>query len=344
VLGGDVEDRVARLLFRRTGGNALLLRELVRSGVDSGALVRRHEVWSLTGELPLGSGVRELIRGGLAELDQAELRVAQLLAVGEPVTLDVADALVDRPVLEALEDRRVVLLQDTVDGPVVTLGHPLYGKVLRADIPALRLRRLRLELAGAIGAASAVRPRDAVRAALWRVEAGEPGEAADLLAAESAESAAYLQGIHAQTLIFDGRLDDGLALATELFEDTGNDAAARTIAAMAVVAGSHFRGDLTTAERVARQARPVIEGARDRVPFGFGTVAVANAIGLAYVGQLTEADRLAAAMYDRGLAEDDPWLRPRGASALGVVGADGGQVLAHRGRLAERVRSAVPPL
>jgi ATP/maltotriose-dependent transcriptional regulator MalT len=417
VLGGDVEDRVARLLFHRTGGNALLLRELVRSGVDSGALVRRHEVWSLTGELPLGSGVRELIRGGLAELDQAELRVAQLLAVGEPVTLDVADALVGRPVLEALEDRSVVLLQDTVDGPVVTLGHPLYGEVLRADIPALRLRRLRLELAEAIGRAQAVRPRDAVRAALWRVEAGEPGKAADLLAAaslarsfsalaaerlaeaavdagavidgpillaslltmtgrvaeakrwldllpadglsarqrgelasvrafvqtqdgqlseasamiarlaaESAESAAYLQGIHAQTLIFDGRLDDGLTLATELFEDTANDAAARTIAAMAVVAGSHFRCDLTTAERVARQALPVIEGARDRVPFGFGTVAVAHAIGLAYAGQLTEADRLARALYDRGLAEDDPWLRPRGASALGVVALQRGQV------------------
>ncbi|HEY0932485.1 MAG TPA: ATP-binding protein, partial [Trebonia sp.] len=57
VLGGDVEDRLTRLLLHRTGGNALLLRELVRSAAGSGALVRRHEVWSLAGELPLGSGV-----------------------------------------------------------------------------------------------------------------------------------------------------------------------------------------------------------------------------------------------------------------------------------------------
>ena len=417
VLGGDVEDRVARLLFRRTGGNALLLRELVRSGAESGALVRRHEVWSLVGELPLGSGVRELIRGGLAELDQEQLRVAQLLAVGEPVTLDVADLLVGRRVLEALEERRVVALQETVDGPAVTLGHPLYGEVLRTDIPALRLRRLRLELAEAIARAPAVRPRDVVRAALWRVEAGEPGDASALLAAagiarsfsaasaerlaeaavdagavidgpillasiltmlgrvaearrwlgllptdglsarqrgelasvrafaqtqdgrlseasamitrlaaESANSAAQLQGIHAQTLVFDGRLDDGLALATRLFDDTANDDVARTIAAMSAVAGSHFRGDVTTADRIARQARPVNEGTRDRVPYGLGTVWVAHVIALGYAGELAEADRLAGALYNRGLAEDDAWLRPRGASALGIIALQRGQV------------------
>jgi DNA-binding CsgD family transcriptional regulator len=417
VLGDDVEDRVTRLLTRRTSGNALLLRELVRSAVDSGALVRRHGVWSLAGELPLGSGVRELIRGGLAGLDQAELRVAQLLAVGEPVTLDVADMLVGRPMLEALEEKRVVALQEAVDGPAVTLGHPLYGEVLRADIPALRLRRLRLELAQAIAAAPAVHPRDVVRAALWRLEAGAPGEAASLLAAaglarafsaaaaerlaeaavaagatvdgaillaslltmlgrvaeaerwlhrlpaeglsarqrgevaaaraflqtqggqlseasamitrlagESAESSAHLRAIHAQALTFDGRLDEGLALATSLFDDPASDGVARAVAAMTAVAGSHFRGDLATADRVATQARELLEDTRGRVPYALGTVAVAHAITHAYTGQLAESQRLATAIYDRGLAEDDPWLRPRGASGLGIVALQRGQV------------------
>lgn len=417
VLGGDVEDRVARLLFQRAGGNALLLRELTRSGVESGALVRRHEVWLLAGELALGSGVQELIRDGLAGLGEAESRAAQLLAVGEPVPLGAADALAGRPMLEELEYKQVISLQETADGPVVTLGHPLYGEVLRAGIPALRLRRLRLELAEAIGGLPGARPRDLVRAALWRVEAGEPGDAAALLAAahtarafsgpsaerlaeaavaagagvdgvillaslltmqgrvaeaarwldrvpsaglsgrqrgevasvhafiqtqngrlseasqvitrmaaESASTPVYLLAVHAQALVFDGRLEEGLPLAGRLFDDTANDDAARAVAAMAVVAGSHFRGDLAAGDRVARQARELLEAARDRVPYAVGTVSVAHAIGLGYAGHLAEADQIAGPLYDRGLAEDDPWLRPRGASGLGVVALHRGQV------------------
>lgn len=417
VLGGDVEDRVARLLFRRAGGNALLLRELTRSGVESGAIARRHEVWSLTGELALGSGVQELIRGGLAGLGEAQAHAAHLLAVGEPVPLGAADTLVGRPMLEELEYKRIISLQETADGPVVTLGHPLYGEVLRADIPALRLRRLRLDLARAIGDLPGARPRDVVRAALWRVEAGEPGDAAALLAAanrarafsgpsaarlaeaavaagadvdgaillasvltmqgrvteagrwldrvppaglsgrqrgevaavqafiqtqdgrlseasqaitrmaaESAPTPVYLLAVHAQALVFDGRLAEGLALAGRLFDDTTNDDAARTVAVMSVVAGSYFRGDGATADRVARQARELLEATRDRVPYGLGTVSVAHAISLGYAGHLAEADQIAGPLYDRGLAEDDPWLRPRGASGLGVVALHRGQV------------------
>ena len=417
VLGGDVEDRVARLLFKRAGGNALLLRELTRSGVESGALVRRHEVWLLAGELALGSGVQELIRDGLAGLGEAESRAAQLLAVGEPVPLGVADTLVARPMLEELEGKHIISLQETADGPVVTLGHPLYGEVLRAGIPALRLRRLRLELARAIGDMPGARPRDVVRAALWRVEAGAPGDATALLtaahtargfsgpsaerlaeaavaagagvdgaillaslltmqgrvaeagrwldrvppaglsgrqlgevasvqafiqtqngrlseasqaitqmAAESAPTPVHLLAVHAQALMFDGRLTEGLALAGRLFDDTANDDAARTVAALAVVAGSHFRGDGATAGRVARQARELLEATRDRVPYGLGTATVAHAISLAYAGHLAEADQIAGPLYDRGLAEDDPWLRPRGASGLGIVALHRGQV------------------
>ena len=42
-----MEDRLPRLLARRAGGNALLLRELVRAGLDSGAISRGQNVWRL---------------------------------------------------------------------------------------------------------------------------------------------------------------------------------------------------------------------------------------------------------------------------------------------------------
>jgi DNA-binding CsgD family transcriptional regulator len=44
---------------------------------------------------------------------------------------------------------------------------------------------------------------------------------------------------------------------------------------------------------------------------------VATAIGLAQGGRLEDAEQLAQQMHDRALATDDPWLGPRGASALG---------------------------
>ncbi|MEO6884698.1 MAG: ATP-binding protein, partial [Jatrophihabitantaceae bacterium] len=181
VLGGDVEDRVARLLVTRSGGNALLLRELVRSGVGSGALTRRHEVWSLVADLPLGAGVRHLIQGMLAGLSEDELLAAQLFALAEPLPLAVGDVLVDASVLESLEAQGVVVVQDIMDGPVLTLGHPLYGEVLRAEIAPLRLRRLRLELAQAVDSSPNTRPWDTVRATLWRVEAGAFVDAGALL-------------------------------------------------------------------------------------------------------------------------------------------------------------------
>jgi len=46
---------------------------------------------------------------------------------------------------------------------------------------------------------------------------------------------------------------------------------------------------------------------------------VATAIGLAQGGHLDNAEQLAQEIHDRALATDDPWLRPRGVSALGLT-------------------------
>ena len=57
--------------------------------------------------------------------------------------------------------------------------------MLRADLPVLRLRRLRLALAGALETAQP-RPHDLVRAASWRLDSGQADDPARLLAAASA--------------------------------------------------------------------------------------------------------------------------------------------------------------
>ena len=127
--------------------------------------------------------VREVIRGGLEGLDADEFRAVELLAVAETLQLEIAQSEMGAELIDTLETKHVVALEETVDGPVLTLGHPLYGEVLRAGITPLRLRRLRLGLIEAISRAAAPRARETLRSVLWRVELGEPAVAHEVVAA-----------------------------------------------------------------------------------------------------------------------------------------------------------------
>jgi DNA-binding CsgD family transcriptional regulator len=416
-LGGDVEDRLPRLLVRRAGGNALLIRELVRSGVDSGAIACSQQVWRLAGELPVGAAAADIIRSGLAELSAPQLAAAQLLAVGEPLPLDVADSLIGHELMEALEESRVAAMADTVDGPVLILGHPLYGDVLRSDIAPLRLRRLRAELIGAIRGAEHPGPDDLLRSVIWRLEIGDSPEPDELLVAarlarstspvtaerltraalaagtttealgllaeilvmegrvaeaerlldelalnsvtdedrqaaavgralcrvrlgevsevvtmitgatvDQAANSLQLQAIYAQALTLGGRMDEAIMIARPLFEDETADPVTRTLAGNTVAATGAMVGRSDECDRLVRMALPLAEEALSEVPFGWPTVLVASSIGLAGAGRLDEADHLAQQMYDRALAEDNEWMRPRGASGLGVVALMRGRV------------------
>jgi hypothetical protein len=139
------------------------------------------------------------------------------------------------------------------------------------------------------------------------------------VAVDARANSLQLQAIYAQALMLDGRCDEGLLAARPLFSEPAADAVTRTLAACTIVAGDSFVGRATEGVAVMRAALPAAEEVRDVLPFGLGTVIVAAAIALAEVGRLDEADEVAGPLYDRALAADDEWLRPRGASGLGVT-------------------------
>ncbi len=312
--------------------------------------------------------------------------------------------------METLEEKRVAALDESIEGPMLILGHPLYGEVLRADIPPLRLRRLKRELALAVTQVESPRPYDGLRSVVWRLESGEVPDLADLLegarlarsfshtfaerlaraAVEASNSAAaaillaeilimegrvaeaerlfdelildslsgedrqavsygralcrtrlgevsevaamvtgtsvdhdvnslQLQAITAQALSLDGRTDEATMAARPLFDDRLADPVTRTLAAMVLVATGSLVGQVNDCYRIMSASLPSAEAARSVLPFGLGTIMVAATIGLSAVGRVDEAEQIAQEIYDRALAEDDEWLRPRGASALGVV-------------------------
>lgn len=417
VLGGDVEDRLPRLLSVHAAGNALVLRELIRAGVGSGAIAPRQGVWRLVGDLPVGAGVADVIRAGLAELTPDEFGAAQLLAVGEPLALAQAESAIGPDLLESLEDKRVAGLARTSHGPVVTLGHPLYGEILRAQIAPLRLRRLRRELIAVFERGTALDPRDRLRSIAWRLDLGDAPTPAELIAAarearavsrstaeELARAAvaaeptiealvllaeilimqgriaeadallddldlraapiedrnavtyvralgrtrlgelgavitmvtgagvspgansAHLQAIYGQSLMLLGRTDEGTTVVRALLEDPDADPVARTIAACGLLAGGAIAGRTAESVGVLEEALPAAEAAATVMPFGPGTLMVATAIGQAASGRLDEAEAIGRQMYERSLTQDDEWMRPRGATALGLVALLRGRV------------------
>ena len=183
VLDGDVEDHLAWELTRLSRGNPMYVRELIGAGRRGGSIARDRHVWRQVGALPVGDGVTDLVRASLSGLAQQERTTCEYLALGQPMSLALSDVLLDGTVLEALEERQLVRVQTSIDGAVITVGHPLYVEVLLSELPPLRSRRLRLDLVRAIESLPRPNAHEVIRAALWRLELGEPINEAELLTA-----------------------------------------------------------------------------------------------------------------------------------------------------------------
>jgi ATP/maltotriose-dependent transcriptional regulator MalT len=181
-LDGPVDASVVATFSQRSQGNPLMLRELLGAARDSGSLERRA-AWVLSGSAPISGGVTELIRERLDGLDDAPRDTMEVLAAAEPLSLPVALDLLDESVLDVLEGQGLVAVRPGVAGTEVVTAHPLYGEVLRAAMPVLRLRRARLRVASRLEAGDDARPGDLVRAALWRVEDAQPVDPQRLLVA-----------------------------------------------------------------------------------------------------------------------------------------------------------------
>jgi DNA-binding CsgD family transcriptional regulator len=197
-LRGTVDGATARRLFDVTRGNVLFLRELVASGLSSGALAEGGGVWAWDGPLRPGVPLRDLIADRLGALDEAERDALELLAVGEPLVSDVLDRLVTPAVVRRLERRSLVesnFVPTATATPSTTatgerharrievrLGHPLFGEVLVHEMSPLQLAAARRQLAEAWEAEPSLSDDELLRVANWRDEMGDHANPELLLA------------------------------------------------------------------------------------------------------------------------------------------------------------------
>ncbi|MFI8294177.1 LuxR C-terminal-related transcriptional regulator [Streptomyces sp. NPDC085614] len=184
VLGRPCGLRSVRALHQASGGNVLYLHELVRGALDAGSLVISGEVWELAaGALTGTPRLAELVGARLAAAGPDGRPLLELLALCGSISLTDAESCVHSRFLSELE--RTGLLVTRLDGrrTSLSLAHPLYGEVLRANISALRRRVLLLGQIARLENYGARRLEDTLHIASWRLAATGTADAGLLMKA-----------------------------------------------------------------------------------------------------------------------------------------------------------------
>ena len=117
--------------------------------------------------------------GGLDEDERAAL---ELIAIGQPLTIDCLRLLGVDEVATRLE-RRGLVASRRRDRVEISLAHPLFGEVLRGRTPSTRRDEVQLQLADAVEVTCGGAPAELFRVALWRVDAGDRSHPQQLRAA-----------------------------------------------------------------------------------------------------------------------------------------------------------------
>ncbi|MFI9825926.1 AAA family ATPase [Streptomyces sp. NPDC052013] len=225
-LGGPVGRLTVHALHEGSGGNVLYLRELVLGALNAGKLVNDGEIWELTADRPLATPkLTELISARLAAADPRARDVLDLLALCEPVALADAEQAASIDVVADLEAAGLIHVVTERRRTSARLTHPLYGEVLRAQLPVLRRRQLLLAQVERFKAHGSRRREDVLRLATWQLAATGTAEPALLTQAASLaryvhdypQAVALLQAIPAQHHTVTTRL----ILAEALFQMGG---------------------------------------------------------------------------------------------------------------------------
>ncbi len=328
VLDGPVDvDAVVRLA-EVSGGNLQVLREIVLRSQEQGTLVLDDRVWRLHG-MPRSAGLDELIGAHLAELDPAELRAMEALAVAGSLGLADLEALAGGEVTAALDRRG--LLRVTIDErrTRVAVSHPLHGEILRQQMTVLRTRQVQRELADRIEATGARRRDDLTQLARWRLEAGgavapdvllDAGRMA-VLGRDADQARRFARAasdggrpheaalIALEAAVLDSDAEEIEQIVASVWDDADLPQTSRSRLARRLANARFWQGDLDGALRALGDAEAVLD---DPVPAA--TVTAQRALLLASNGRPREALALVDVVGDIA----DPRVRVDLASARAI--------------------------
>jgi DNA-binding CsgD family transcriptional regulator len=171
-LHGVVDPETTLTLAAHCGGNVLFLRELVLGAVEDQTLKYELGMWRLVRSLQPSNRLVELVEARLADLLPEERRLMELVSLGEPLGQRELDTLGDVQVAERLELAGLLKVQVDRGQLQIRLGHPVYGDVLRAGLPQLRLASMSRALAESVEADVNLDDEEILRIGSWRLVGG----------------------------------------------------------------------------------------------------------------------------------------------------------------------------
>lgn len=172
VLGGVVAADTAGRLYRSSGGNPLLLRELVHQALEAGQLTDRSGTWRLTGKVQASRRLIEVFATRLTALDGPARSVVDQLSLCAPLGQAELTGDIALDDLVALEGAGLIAVRSDGLRQQLVLSHPLYGEALRAELTVLGRRAILLAAAQRVEALGARRREDSRRVATWLLDAG----------------------------------------------------------------------------------------------------------------------------------------------------------------------------
>ena len=200
---------------------------------------------------------------------------------------------------------------------------------------------------GLSGATQQQREQLATARVLVRTRLGEITEALRLVGAApdagpDQPASLQTQALYAQLMLLTARLDEALTITGPILANPTDDQVARGIAAYTVVAAHSFTGRTDATEHAMQRAIPILDVARDQLPYGAALAQVSTAISQVLAGRFSAAARLGQRMHDTAHHQDDPWLRPRSATVLGLLALYRGEAQIATAHLRSAVATLTP--
>jgi DNA-binding CsgD family transcriptional regulator len=300
----------------------------------------------------------ELVENRLAGLADEDRDSLELLALGEPLGIDVFERITDPAMLTGLERRGLIRVAETGRRVDVALVHPVYGDVLRALMSPLRVRSLSRTLADALEATGLRRRDDLLRFAGWRLNHGGRIEPALMVAAAHRAWALHDLGLAerlarvaveadggfeaellaAQMLSLTGRAEEAEQRLAELDGRADGDAELGRLAIVRVDNLIYSLGRLDEGLAVAEAAERRIAdpGARDELTAYRGSA-------LDAAGQTTKSLEVSIPLLERATGRALVWAAVMATYGFGKAGQASRAVdAAQRGAAAHRELTGTP--